>query len=286
MSISVERREQNLDEYRTYVRLLGPIGVATARLDSRLRGLRRSRGFSDMSEHDVRDALRPALQDAQEAIQSKEPFDGGSWNDWYRLLGRACFATELVMAPKVFKSHDIERRAELANGTSGIATEIVERALHNYYDERATEDDRDELRGVINEYTPIALINRPQDGSSIALPGSLRADCRGKVDSVYYSTDGNGRNFRTNLQMKSLRRPLTEESRMAVERHLQVAYIYGNDFGNMGYRDSFDMSKILVSEYHGSGLTKTREAKIRKAQNTIKNRIFDQINKHNTLYPK
>lgn len=282
-----KRRLSHREKYLRHVQNLGPVAIVTESFDRSVVRARSKPHVIDMTDEEVHDLLRPTIEEAQEVIASVDPFtDHTSWNDLYRLIGRVSFAAELVRVPRAFVTDDYENRARIANGTSGIATDIVEQALSNFYDPRTTQKQHTELRGVVNEYTPIALINYPQDGRGIALPGSLRADNVAKTDSFYYGTDNEGRHYRMGLQFKSKRRPLTDEEKENTQIYENVAYIHANDFGNIHAEDGFSVSNILVSEYHGRPLTEKQEQRLAKAQSTIMRLIFTQRNANNTLYSK
>lgn len=288
MSVEAYRDNFSRPRYRSYVKRLGSIAVVTDTIDKKIRNMRRWRDLPEMTEEDVRQTLAPALEDARSILGEANPFrDRSNWNSYYRLMARVGFAAELVLAPQVFSNDDLDARVDLVNGTSGIATDIVEKALIHYYDPQAREIDQAQLRGVINEYTTIALVNYPQDGNGIALPGSLLTDTVRKIDSIYYGTDKDGRHYRTYMQTKSSKRPIAEELKKMPGYRGDVAYVFATDFGNgFGVEDGFATSNILVRESQGQEVPKKARNRIFEANKTIEKRIIKQQNEHNTLYAR
>jgi hypothetical protein len=275
VSTEYQRRSER-QRYYKFVRSSGVLGDATENLDNRIHYISNWAKLSEMPDKQIQDSLKPVVDNAKYTLDQVKPFDdGASWNSYYRLMARIGLANELVLAPTIFASHDLDRRAELVDGVAGVTADIVAEALDNFHDERADKTDKDSLRGVINEYTSITLANYNEDGKKILLPSSLFLDVIYKIDSLYYATDSNGDNFYSNIQVKSSRRPRqvngSVNRRPSAPDGEHLIHLFSNDFGNGTYSDSgFKMSKIIVNELHNN----TRDT---MTSNKRKNKILDAI---------
>lgn len=258
---------------------LGQLGRVTNKIDNKIRKLRKRQALNPQPEGAVQEQLEHTLEIANNILNEQDSsLEDFSWNDYYRLMGRIAFAPELVIAPQLFSTNNFEHRAALADGTSGKAIEIVADALGQFNTGANDTYRKAELQGVINEYTPIGLINRRQDGISLALPSSLYSDLVRKVDHIYHSSDDFDTHFQTNIQAKSgLRMP-------SRHRHPQSAYVYASDFSNVGQRGTFPMSMLLVKELQGEMLTCGEDRRINFASMALERHIRGQRTKINTKY--
>ncbi len=283
MTVEAHVGSPNRPPYRRYVRRrLGQIGVATEKLDKRIRSLSTSIHLNDMSYSDVRETLQPHIDSANEVLESVSPLDNKTDpTSWFRLKGHVQFAPELALAPHVFATNDMERRTELANGTSGLAVDVIANAMDLLYTSFGTTPAvRGELKGAINEYTYLAVMNYPQDGQVLALPGSQKADLFHKTDSVLYGTDADNNHYQTSIQIK------TDPLSYVPPYRDHVITVTASEFGNTPRENGgLKMSRLLVNEYEGGNRGHARNRKqILMASQALKNSVLYRQNVFNTVH--
>lgn len=202
----------------------------------------------------------PALPDFSELIdQAKErtqkvlathEFDAtATWTDFYRLLGYQELLDEIIYAPLVFNHPNRQRHKaeckQLVNGVFGINATIIESALEQYDHPYATPEEREHLKGVINEHTAAALLNMEQRSDSITLPTSPGADIRAKTDLVRHSVQ-TGAYEALPIQVKS--HPPGDRRNMTPEGGILVT---ANEMGN-SERSNFMTARAIVAEVTGA----------------------------------
>ena len=179
-----------------------------------------------------------------------------SWTDYYRLAARSAFMEHSILTPITFSNpwyH--EQRRELANGIYGIIFPLLESALTHYDAPTASERDRSELRGVINEQTALALLNRAQSSTRVALPADLRADTRQRTDIAYHTIVAKRYNV-MNVQVKSSY-PRTPENLARTRPSVNGLLITASDMDNQNFATSCKIIHELegtVSDAEGKDL--------------------------------
>lgn len=146
-------------------------------------------------------ALR-ALLDQSLSHLSQADSQRDDWQSYYDLLNRAAFIEELAYAPLLLNGADTHQELDrLIDGVYGLNVHLLADALEHYNRSKDVRERR-LLRGSINEFTAIALLNRSQTSGHLTLPATRVADRKFKTDAVYYHQRG-GTPYVTNLQVKS-----------------------------------------------------------------------------------
>lgn len=134
-----------------------------------------------------------------ERVRGNEHID---WVEYYRLAITSDFMEERVLAPIVFKDKGLyNERKELANGICGVAVERLGEALVDY-DNAQTTEELNQLYGICQELTVLAMMNRSQSPSILAVPSSRFEDTRRKTDLQLYHMIKD-RSYSIRVQVKS-----------------------------------------------------------------------------------
>lgn len=134
-----------------------------------------------------------------ESVRGNEHID---WVEYYRLAITSDYMEERILAPIVFKDNGLYReRKELANGICGVAVERLGEALTDY-DNATTSDELNQLYGICQELTVLAMMNRSQSPSMLAVPSSRFEDTRRKTDLQLYHMIKD-RSYSIRVQVKS-----------------------------------------------------------------------------------
>lgn len=140
-----------------------------------------------------------AASDTLEKVRGNERVD---WVEYYRLAITSDYMEERVLAPIVFKEKGLyNERKELANGICGVAVERLGEALADY-DNAQTTEELNQLYGICQELTVLAMMNRSQSPSMLAVPSSRFEDTRRKTDLQLYHMIKD-RSYSIRVQVKS-----------------------------------------------------------------------------------
>lgn len=106
----------------------------------------------------------------------------------YRLLTMASMLPELVLVPVVFNNPQstYEQRSRLTEALAGISGEIIEAQMGDFA-KAATEEEKERLRGAINEQAALAAINYGDAGEIVALPSLTYEDYQLGIDIMIYT---------------------------------------------------------------------------------------------------
>jgi hypothetical protein len=251
-------RERLLGPYNSQVvsrnaKISTRLGVVSRHLDFAIDEVAKEHTIHNAPEQHVQYLLQLTLDSARRTLDEVNPFEEpNSWNSWYRLYARVAFAPKLVLARHAFARYDMDRRQEISYGSGDIATSIVESALENRNNAVMNTRMQSEISGVISEYTGIAVANYIEDGGRIALPSSYHEDVMQQIDGMYYWTNLEGLNIRTNTQTKSMKRARGDAQLYAgtqKERQPEkIVYFYADDFDNVSKNGEYKMSSMLVEQ--------------------------------------
>lgn len=109
------------------------------------------------------------------------------------------------------------------------------------------------LKGVINELTPLALLNRPtKDGAPrLAVPAALLDDSANKVDIEFYSLNPSGKGQRLPIQVKSSDEYLGNPSVIPEGGVLITASDFMNADKTSAGHPNFTISRLILEELSG-----------------------------------
>lgn len=112
---------------------------------------------------------------------------------------------------------------------------------------------RRHLKGVINELTPLALLNRPtKDGvRRLAIPAALLDDSANKVDLEYYTLNPDGTGDRLTIQVKSSDEYLNNPSVVPENGILLTASDFMNAGKDASGHPNFTISRLIMEELSG-----------------------------------
>jgi hypothetical protein len=134
-----------------------------------------------------------------ESVRGNEHID---WVEYYRLAITSDYMEERILAPIVFKDKNLYiERKELANGICGVAVERLGEALIDYNNANTSEE-LNQLYGICQELTVLAMMNRSQSPSMLAVPSSRFEDTRRKTDLQLYHMIKD-RSYSIRVQVKS-----------------------------------------------------------------------------------
>jgi hypothetical protein len=189
---------------------------------------------------ELRDVLNNALQTHFNKKKASFP-----WPQYYALLNRDVFIEELTYAPLILGATNMPEHQlqQFADGVYGLNVHLLADALSHYDTMDTYDPNRNNLRGIINELTSVALLNRDQTPGHLALPAHYMADAYRKTDTIYYHRVGNIP-YATNIQVKSyLQAEQTTE-------HLIPPHGILIDATDMSNLDNFATSRAIVAELY------------------------------------
>jgi hypothetical protein len=163
----------------------------------------------------------------------------GTHNELFRLKTLQQLLPHAVLLPHLLRHpRDDHEASEIRQGlTDGLYGDIGE-LLREAYQARSKarqEVPRKELAGVVNELTPLALLNRVQSVTFSALPGSLRHDLVEQTDIVAFMYP-------------------TRNAQFAMSQNIQVKTQRGNTDGYrrdimLLFADEFNREPYLATRY-------------------------------------
>lgn len=126
----------------------------------------------------------------------------------------------------------------------------------NLYDHQGNYNsmNRRHLKGVINELTPLALLNRPTKTGAyrLALPAALLDDSANKVDLEYYTIKPDGTGDRLPIQVKSSDEYLGNPSVIPANGILLTASDFMNADKDASGHPAFTVSRLIMEELSGN----------------------------------
>lgn len=197
-----------------------------------------------------------------------------NFTDYHRLAVSAEFLNEKIFMPVLFGANTrrIQQfRCELANGTKGKSVDMIALLLDAYA--RTTPDtpeDRQRIRGAIQEDTIQGLINDPQDGYSIALSSSYYEDTQLGIDLQYYYVATDGASYTIPLSIKSTDR----DAATFHHNHPSIVTLSAESIGNL----DLHISRLLVKEGMGHpGISEEEARELAAARDILTTQIRRQI---------
>lgn len=233
---------------------------------------------------DYSQGLAPLRHNLDHALQKLIDQPGPIvWSHYFALLNRAAFLEELAYAPLVLGSQNTpkEQLRTFTDGTYGLSAHILADALEHYDNPTTTLPQQQDLRGIINELTSVALLNRDQELGHLALPAHYKADMRKTTDTIYYHRINN-RPYATNIQVKSRLRP---EKTPEQQTPAHGILITAEDMGNKG---NFATSRAIVAELYQEpdlNLKSTSQHYLQQTHATFINQVHRKIKAENAYYP-
>lgn len=205
---------------------------------------------------------------AQYAIDHADRSGQGSWTDYYRLVSQTAFIEQRLKAPFVFEKPQFwKERSQLVNGLYGVSAHILHEAIREYDRPSIRQVEEEELRGVIQEQTFMALFNREQQRKRIAMPSATYADLRGKVDAdVWVLADRQTQPFYLPVQIKTTL--WADEEYITPDHGITIiSHEYDNDRG-------LKISRLIAKEYRhiistGDPLNSTEEQLLLAASDNL-----------------
>lgn len=196
-----------------------------------------------------------------EKVRGNEHVD---WVEYYRLAITSDYMEERVLAPIVFKDKGLyKERKELANGICGVAVERLGEALVDYDNARTTEE-LNQLYGICQELTVLAMMNRSQSPSMLTVPSSRFEDTRRKTDLQLYHMIKD-RAYTIRVQVKSSAAPdeVRDNSR-PTHGFVVVGAQLDNKRAviNRPHITDLALSRALVKLHNSSGPLSKREEKL------------------------
>jgi hypothetical protein len=174
-----------------------PIMAASVRLDKNIRQLQ-SYGEQMTDIPDLSSEIERIRADVTSMIDTHYLGNTGTWIDIYRLITKCELLEQSIYTPLLFRygnnaDHIVQAgREALINGLLGVHAKILASALEEYSYPDATDEEKAELRGIINEHTAMALFNYDQDPVVISLPATTASDVTAKTDIVRYTATDTG----------------------------------------------------------------------------------------------
>ena len=167
--------------------------------------------------------------------------------DIYRLKSRQQTIPQIIAAPHIYahnSSFDARRKA--SDGLMGVYVDLLDESISNYLSLSYVDtDDEAELKGVINELTTLALINRGQVPCCMAITSCTRYDLRQGIDlEVFRIPKQLG--FRQFIQVKSNPSTIHKKFKSGVE----TVVVNAVDIGN--YKNGFQTARLIISENSGN----------------------------------
>lgn len=206
--------------------------------------------------------------------------------DIFRLASHLESLEQRIKAPYAFSDKSqYDLRRQLIDGQYGINARIIESALHIYDSEPDDDIQQAYLRGVINEQTVIALINRDQSPSHLAFSSSATDDHVYKSDVDYWCHTKHAGGQKLNIQVKSSIPPLFTPRTID-----NTTYIYASDFDNrLTNSVPLPTSRRIVQEVHGviddhsqAQLDKTHKRLMHRLSESSRRIAADDQRPHNT----
>jgi hypothetical protein len=221
---------------------------------------------------DFTDEIISMTKQAHEAIDHTDRTGEGTWTDYYRLVSQTAFLEQRLKAPFAFDQRGHwKERAQLVNGLYGVSASIINDALLEHDAETATPGDKEQLRGVIQEQTFLALFNKEEQRKHIAVPSATCADLYYKTDAdVWILPDRQSEPYFLPIQVKSSIQ--STEQRVTPRGGITiVAHEFNNHY-------NFKISRLIAQDYHY--MMGTAPKLTRHQQNELNNahtQLFDTM---------
>ena len=219
--------------------------------------------------------LRYVHGEAQELLTKASRQKSSNFTDFHRIMATSVFVSEKILLPPLFGANTrrIRKfRQELSNGAEGMSVDMISSLLENYDNapNGLPREERNRIRGAIQEDTLAALLNYRQDGQFIALPSSLYEDTRAGIDLMAYYIAGDGSGYRTPVSVKTTR----QDAQQTMERQPNLVVLNAEDLGNL----NLGISRLLVKDNEGTpGLTDSEQARLQQARDHAYYQFCEQL---------
>lgn len=180
---------------------------------------------------------------AQTTIAESDRTSEGLWTDYYRLISQTAFLEQRLKVPFAFEKPTYwKERERLVNGTYGMSAHMIHEAMSEYDDISTRTIHENQLRGVIQEQTFIALFNREQQRNRLAIPSATYDDLHKKIDvDVWSLPDRHTKPLCLPVQVKSWQ----HNNEKCVTPKNGIA-IYADEFNNTR---NLAVSRLIADEY-------------------------------------
>lgn len=226
-------------------------------------------GYSSIPTFD--DEIRSLTQQAHHAIAEADQSRQGTWRDYYRLVNQTAFLEHRLKAPLAFEQRTWwKEREQLVNGLYGVSAHIIDEALTEYDLDSTTPIHKEDLCGVIQEQTFIALFNREQLKKRIAMPSATYDDLYSKIDAeIWILPDRQNEPYYLPVQIKSSMR-VAEEAITPIGGITIFAHEFDNSRNHETSHD-LEISRLIALEYQymcgtGEPLNDIQQAQLEDAQ--------------------
>jgi hypothetical protein len=234
---------------------------------------------------DFNGAIEKMERQAYTTLEQHHKDGLSSWNEYYRLISKAAFLEQSILAPFLFEDPlDLDVIERITDSLYGINGDILDHELHNY-DAQHNRRQRAELIGAIQEQTVPALLHRPEDQSvnrfenkwRLVLPAETGDDLRRRTDlSLWRRADNLTPVERIPIQVKSfLHRGETEQD-TTPDGGITIT---AADFGNA----DLTISRLIVKELalrHPGGLSAHELATLNHAKERLVETIDYKLNQN------
>lgn len=219
--------------------------------------------------------LRYVHAEAQELLLKASRQRSSNFTDFHRIMATSVFVSEKILLPPLFGANTrrIRKfRQDLSNGAEGMSVDMMTGLLDNHDNvpRGLPREERNRIRGAIQEDTFTALLNYRQDGQFIALPSSLYEDTQGGIDLMAYYIAADGSGYRTPVSVKTTR----QDAKGTKERQPHLVVLCAEDIGNL----NLGISRLLVKDNAGSpGLTADERARLQRARELAYHQFCEQL---------
>lgn len=186
------------------------------------------------------------------------------WVEYYRLAIASDYIEERALAPILFQEKgQYPERKLLVNGICGVTVDRLQESLEDYELANTTEE-LNQLYGICQELTILAMMNRSQSPSLLAVPSSRFEDRRRKTDILLYHMIKD-RAYTIRVQVKSSAAPdeVNDNSR-PTHGFVVIGAQLDNKRAviNRPHITDLALSRALVKLHNSSSPLTKREAKL------------------------
>jgi hypothetical protein len=178
---------------------------------------------------------------------------------YFRLKTQSQLIEPIFYGPVAFQSNEhflVTNDKMTTEEKTYMDTGLVLLEAMNLYDHQGNYNsmNRRHLKGVINELTPLALLNRPSKNGvrRLALPAALLDDSANKVDLEYYTINQDGTGDRLAIQVKSSDEYLGNPSVIPENGILLTASDFMNTGKDASGHPNFTVSRLIMEELSGN----------------------------------
>ncbi|MEO5950304.1 MAG: hypothetical protein ABIQ04_02550 [Candidatus Saccharimonadales bacterium] len=225
--------------------------LATLALGATVRNIQSYYKRTESSDISTTTNLFPEItKQLEEAIETAQHQPSTTLVDLFRARTQLTFLDQTILGPLLFRRHgDYAARRQLNNGVYGLSMGLIEDALLIADTPDIDDLGSNEIRGVLNEQTALALLNRTQNCNKLAVPASTSADFLLKTDINYLYIPNDRKTYVSNIQVKS-----SDKYNLDQEAPKNGFVVSGIDLGN--FNNNFRAARLILRELNGTATTK------------------------------